>query len=177
MGVIDMDFVDKKREAISFCIQFIEEMPEAFAKSGLEPLRRKAESAKNITNKYRVSEGLFRSYVPIYIIMLANAEVWHHFDSQVLFGSNLIAGVNKFYLADHETTPEKVGEHIASCCNYEIEIIEKCLYDALKGKPWSEDGAYAMSVAYSDSANITVTGDDNTVSGRDAYKFYWGQQR
>ena len=169
MCVIDMSFIDEKQNAIRYCIDFIKEMPEAFAKSGVAPLRRKAESARNITNKYRVSEGLFRSYVPIYVIMLANAKVWHYFDSQVLFGSNLIAGVNKFYLADHETTSEKVGEHIACCCNYEIEIIKECLYAALNGKPWSEDEAYERAIAYSASSNITVTGDGNTVSGRDTY--------
>lgn len=171
MGVIDMAFADKKRDAIRFCTQFIEEMPEAFSKSGVEPLRRKAESARNITNKYRVSEGLFRSYVPIYVLLLANAKEWHYFDSQVLFGSNLIAGVNKFYLRDHETTPEKLGEYIASCRNYEIEIIKECLYAALNGKPWSEDEAYERVIAHSASSSITVTGDGNTVSGRDTYEF------
>ena len=171
MSVIDMNRINENQPVIDYCIQFVRDMPKKFREINAKSLGQ-IESGiyTQMQRDYGERYGLFKNRVCYYRIMCADENRLSGSNLN-LFGANVVADTDAYYLLGNRSSAEEIGERVARCCGFIREVAVDCMYSALNDDPWTETQARERARDYRRGCYISVRGDNNRISGRDYYGY------
>ena len=181
MGVIDDRRIQSgPNSVIKYCKDFLIELRDEPEKHGIKPVIYTfhdidLENCSSLSNNVISREQIGRSgflftrtdyeYKVTLLPILVNEAGGQFLSLRLSWGALIGWKDKKFYSENHASSLDEIARFITASLQYNQDAVEECLYSAIDHKPWGQ--SEIESYFSGRRTNISVAGENNTVSGRD----------